>query len=716
MTLTDRGQSASLFADLTALLRPSRVAVVGASEKPGSMGNSTYLNVRDHSRIAEVFPVNPGRETVCGDHAYPRVSDIPGDPMDVVIILVDAPRVVDVLRDCADARVANVMVFSSGFSEVGPEGRDLQEELLAVARSAGIRLYGPNSPGLANIADGVLLSMSPVASQDTLAGPVGLVTQGGGVGRALIQYMELGMGIGLWASPGNSIDLDITDFIHHMLLDDRIRVVGVVAEGIADGRKFVEVAKIAQRAGKPIVIMKIGRSEYGQQSAASHTASLAGDDAVADGVFAQHGVVRVDDVDELALTCSLFARCDSPATIGQVCVYSFSGGTSSHGADVVGAMGLKLARFGEETRQLLEEHAPSFGFVDNPVDITTQVFTDSALNKRMLGAIAHDPAVGSILFAMPADYGSSTVSVTTEALEVTASSDALLVPVWISPRRGGGFQVLVRAGLVPFPSVTSAVRAVKRIADWSQARSRERMDALESREAVVASPTSVVKVAADAMAPETATELLASFGLRFPRELVATDVGEAHRAWQAIGGPVAIKLLADGVLHKTDVGGVRLGVNSAEAVTRAWQEMCGPEAVARLGTRPRGVTVQEMIGEGVDLLLGAHNDEVFGPVLTFGAGGVFTEIERDVAHLSIPFSEAEFGAALETLRISKRIRGARGTAGADVGNLYGAAVALATCFAESREVSELEVNPLRAMPTSDGGACLALDVVALRRP
>src|SRR5579863_6944987 len=459
----------STFADISRLVRPHRVAVVGASDRPGSLGYSTYNNVRNNSVIAGgAVPVNPRYETVLGDRCYRQVSDVPGDPVDVAVILLTAERVVDAVKDCATAGVRHLVVLSSGFAETGAVGRAQQEEMVRLARASGMRVYGPNSPGLANVADRVLLSMSPVAGSDVTTGPVGLVTQGGGIGRALMQWMDRGLGIGLWCSPGNEADLDIADFVNHMVDDERIRVIGAVVEGFSEGRKFLEAARRARTAGKPIVILKVGRSEYGRKTAASHTASIAGNDAVASAVFAQYGVVRVDDVDELGETLQLFSRAlrVTSRDVTRTCVYSFSGGTASLAADLVGAAGLKLATFDPATSAALAARAPAFGFVDNPVDLTTKVFTDGDLNRAVFELICHDPNVGSVLFAMPADYGESTVSVSRDAVEIARATGTLLIPVWMSPRRGGGYQGLHAAGLAPMDGVYRAVQALRRFAEW----------------------------------------------------------------------------------------------------------------------------------------------------------------------------------------------------------------------------------------------------------
>jgi len=706
------------FADISRLVRPRRVAVVGASDRPGSLGYSTYHNVRNNSVVpGGSFPVNPRYDTVLGDACYPTVAAIPGEPVDVAIILVTAEQVLDVARDCAAAGVKFLVVLSSGFSEVDDVGRALQRELVELAQATGMRVYGPNSPGLANIADRILLSMSPVAGEDTTAGPVGLVTQGGGVGRALMQWMDRGLGIGLWCSPGNECDLDIADFVNHMVDDDRIRVIGCVVEGFSAGGKFLAAAQRARAAGMPIVILKIGRSEYGQRTAASHTASIAGNDAVASAVFAQHGVVRVDDVDELGSTLLMFTKALAVADrdVSKVCVYSFSGGAASLAADLVGAAGLELAVFEKATAAALVDRAPAFGLVDNPVDLTTKVFTDDDLNRAVFELICADPNVGSVLFAMPADYGASTVAVTEAVMDIAQRTGTLLIPVWMSPRRGGGFQLLEQGGLAPFDGLMRAVTALRRFATWRDL-TYPVANRVESRVATeTAGDHSTARVVSEHALPyDKAVALFHGTGLRVPREVFATSAAEAAEAAKAIDGPVVLKLSAPGLIHKTEVGGVRLGVVGADAVAEAFADMTSPVRLAPYGVVADGLLVQEMIADGVDLLLSAHSDEVFGPIVTVGAGGTATEIERDVAHLAIPFTDEEFVRALRGLRLWPRLVGFRGAAGHDIAALSAVARAVADLYLSAGSaLAEVEINPLRAVAKSGTTDYVVLDVVAL---
>ena len=626
-------------------------------------------------------------------------------------MLLPAEGVLDVVKDCATAGVRHLLVLSSGFSETGAAGRVLQEDMVRLARASGMRVYGPNSPGLANIADRVLLSMSPVAGSDVTSGPVGLVTQGGGIGRALMQWMDRGLGIGLWCSPGNEADLDIADFVHHMVTDDRIRVIGAVVEGFSEGRKFLDAADRARAAGKPVVVLKIGRSEYGQQTAASHTASIAGNDAVASAVFAQYGVVRVDDVDELGEALQLFSRAlaVTDRDVTRTCVYSFSGGTASLAADLVGSAGLKLATFDAATSAALTARAPAFGFVDNPVDLTTKVFTDGDLNRAVFELICNDPDVGSVLFAMPADYAESTVSVSTDAVEIARSTGTLLIPVWMSPRRGGGYQVLLAAGLAPMDGVYRAVQALRRFAEWrAPAGTGPPGPGAET-------PGPALATSERALTYEQSRELLSSAGVRVPRESFVTSAQGAAEAAERIGGPVAMKLSAPGLIHKTEVGGVRLGIRGGEQAGAAFAEMASPGRLASFGIEADGVFVQEMVAGGLDLLVSAHDDNVFGAVLTVGAGGVATEVELDVVHLAIPFTGEELLRALRGLRLWPHLAGFRGEPGCDLSVLASVARTIAEVYlATASSLAEIEINPLRVVVEAGQTSCVALDIVALR--
>jgi acyl-CoA synthetase (NDP forming) len=427
-------------------------------------------------------------------------------------------------------------------------------------------------------------------------------------------------------------------------------------------------------------------------------------------------VVRVDDVDELGETLHLFCRALEVADrdVTRTCVYSFSGGTASLAADLVGSAGLVLATFDPATSAALTARAPAFGFVDNPVDLTTKVFTDAELNRAVFELICNDPNVGSVLFAMPADYGESTVAVSRDAVEIARSTGTLLIPVWMSPRRGGGYQVLTAAGFAPIDGVHRAVKALRRFAEWRD--SARVLPGTGTREQGGDGAHPATATSERALTYQQARELLSSAGVRVPRESFVTAADGAAEAAEWIGGPVVMKLSAPGLIHKTEVGGVRFGVRGGEQAATAFDEMASPERLAPFGVEADGVFVQEMVAEGLDLLVSVHDDEVFGPVLTIGAGGVATEIELDVAHLAIPFEEEDLVRAVRSLRLWPHLAGFRGRPGYDLAALTRIARAIGDVYvAEASSIAEIEINPLRVVADADRTSCVALDVVALRR-
>jgi acetate---CoA ligase (ADP-forming) len=328
--------------------------------------------------------------------------------------------------------------------------------------------------------------------------------------------------------------------------------------------------------------------------------------------------------------------------------------------------------------------------------------------------ICNDPNVGSVLFAMPADYEEDTIAVSRDAVEIARSTGTLLIPVWMSPRRGGGYQVLHAAGLAPFDGVHRAVRALRRFAEWRASAAAEGTGVPEQDTEAAAHPAAASSQRA--LGYDESKALLSAVGVRTPLESFATHVDEAAEAAEWIGGPVVMKLSAPGLIHKTEVGGVRLGIRGGARAAAAYEDMTSPERLAPFGVVADGIFVQEMIADGLDLLVSAHGDEVFGPVLTIGAGGVAAEVDRDVAHLAIPFDDGELVRALRGLRLWPRLAGFRGSPPCDLLVLARAARAIADAYVScSSTIEEIEVNPLRVLAGQDGTDCVALDIVALRR-
>ncbi|APE46329.1 CoA-binding protein [Sulfitobacter sp. BDSS02] len=685
------------FPDLSRLLSPRSVAILGASERPRSVGSDTLLNLAEHSDFdGQIFPVNPGRERVHGLRAYSAMSALPG-PVDVAVVCLPADAVVGALRDCAAAGTGFAVVFTSGFGETGDEGRAVEAEMAEIARQSGMRIYGPNSPGLSNINRRLGLTFSPVFKNDTLGGGIGLVTQGGGLGRAFIQASERGIGVGLWCSTGNEADLTMADVVYHMVGDPDIKVIALLAEGFRDGPRFLAAARAAARAGKPVVAMKVGKSDYGVAATRSHTAALAGSAAVTSALFRQHGIVEVEDLDELIDTVALFERVGIAPRRG-ICVYSFSGGTAALAADMVGSAGLILSELAPGTRAGLRALAPSYAAVDNPVDLTTQVFTQDKLNRDCLSLVARDPATDVVLLPIPADYGPITDRSADDMVALAPDSPALLLPVWMSGHRAAGYATLNAAGLAPFRSLGKAVTALKRLiwrGDWSPSGT--------STLALPAFPPGELDEAA-------AKAVLADLGLTVPEGRVVTSARQAGEAARGIGFPVVLKALVPGLLHKTEAGAVAVGLMDEQALAAAWGAMM--TSLSAQGHRLERALVERMEqGPGVEVMAGLHRDPVFGPVVSFGLGGVMVEALSDVTHRAAPFGRDEALAMIDEIRGRALLGPLRGRPGADLGALADLLVILAALGARG-DIAEMDLNPVRAGPA---GATV-LDAVILRAP
>lgn len=697
------------FDDLLELTNPRSVMIVGASTTPGTLGHTTVVNVLEHSDFdGEVYLVNPKGGELKGKPLYQSVGDVPVSGIDVALLLIPAEAAIATLQACAERGVRYVIVFTGGFGELGEAGRSVEADMLALARRTGMRLYGPNCAGMTMLAPRLGLTFSTEFCNDGRSGElsrIGLVTQGGGLGRSLMQGNERGVRFSRWFSTGNELDLDSADFIHWLANDPGTDLICTVMEGIKDGARFVAAAKAARRAGKPLVALKIGRSDFGKKAAQSHTASLAGEDVVNDAVFAQYGVIRVDDLDELLDVASLMSRVGI-RSLRRICVYSSSGGAGVLSADKVGEAGLSMAALADGTVAEMARHAPSYAALTNPVDLTTKALVDPALARKCLTPLFADPGVDVVLYPLTSNYAASTEGIVRNMLEVASGGTKPFVPVWMSSRRGPAHDLLIQEGFAPMYSLRNTMQALQRISRYAE-QAGEAADQANVPADLPAAAPAVPLPCNEAQAKA----LLAQHGVRSPREEQAATADDAVVHARAIGFPVALKLVADGVLHKSEVGGVQLHLRSEEQVRDAFERIMS-NALHHQIPQPaiRGVLVSEMVTQGVEMLVGIHRDEVFGPVLSVGAGGVWVEVEADVARCHLPARRQILERALDQTRIAKRLASHRGMPARDRAALVDAMQRITALFlALGERVQSLEVNPLVVLDAGQG--VVALDAV-----
>lgn len=697
------------FQDLDRLFNPRSVALVGASDRANSIGAHTLANLTEHSDFAgELLLVNPAKSEIGGRPCWPDVASLPSVP-DVALIVIPAAGVVEAVRQAGEKGVPFAVILTSGFSEADAQGKAWERELQRISRTTGIRLYGPNCPGLVNINARLGMSFSPSYRNDLRPGPIALATQGGGLGRSMLQAMERGAGFAMWSSSGNEADLQVADFIHHMAGDPGVRVIVTLIEGVKDGPRFCAALARAAQMGKPVVAVKVGRSEYGARAAVSHTASITGSAEVNSAVLRQFGAIEVDDLDEAIDVAALLAR-KIPTGEEKIAVFASSGGAASLCADNVGVAGLTLAEFTPETDGAMRAVLPAYAAFGNPVDTTSITISNPAAFLESLVPVAQDPNVGLVLLPIPMDYHRITEHTAKLMVEAQGRTDTPLCPIWMSDRLGEGFRVFDAAGMTPFRSLRNMGKAVRRWIDHGRWRAKAQLDWTP---AIFAGPP-LEAGATRALSEAEGKAELAAAGVPAAAPVVVASPEAAREAVAALPGAAALKIVSPQIVHKSDVGGVRLGVSEPDAAA-AFEAIMASAAAARPDATLDGVLVEAMAPPGgLECFVGVARDPVFGHVLTFGLGGVHVELFRDVARRMLPVTPAMAREMMEELVCAPLLHGARGAAPRDLDALADLVASVsAYVVANADRVEELDVNPVWVGAVGEG--CLALDaVIAVR--
>ncbi|MGQ4600687.1 acetate--CoA ligase family protein [Nocardia sp. R6R-6] len=686
--------------DLKALVDPGSIAIIGASDRPGSLGARSVENVLVHSKFdGNAHLISKSKPEIAGRTTFGSIADVPGE-IDVAMLVVPAAATLGVLRECAEAGVKFAIVFTSGFGEMGAAGKAAEREMLAIGRGSGMRIYGPNSPGLCNLNKPLGMMFSPSFQVDQHPGAIGLATQGGGIGRCFLQGMERGVGVGLWASTGNEVDLTVADFIRYMADADDLTTIATAMEGIKNGPDFMDAVMYAAERNKPVIALKVGRSEYGARAVASHTGSLSGAVEVNRAALKQAGVVEVDDIDQLIDTASLFAR-RRPTGTGSVAVYGFSGGGCAMTADAVGAAGLDLAVFGEQTLAALGDALPEYAAINNPVDATSDILTRPEIGAASLLATAEDSNVGVVVYPFPCDYDQLTGGIAAAIVETQQQTRTPIVPIWMSDRLGAGFRELVAGGMTPIGSIERGVAAVRRWADWPGSRPAEGWRPIGPGPRKHARTSTEVR----------GKELLAAHGITVPRGQLARTPEEAADIARDLGGSVVLKVVSAQITHKSDVGGVVVGLTE-DTVAQGYKSIITAVAEAAPSAVVEGVLVEAAADDGVDVLIGVTQDPTFGPVLTFGLGGIYVELFADVSRRLLPLTRESALRMVGETRCSAILDGLRGGARSDVEALVDLLIAISDLVVADHDIQELEMNPVRVHP--DGQGVTVLDVVLVR--
>lgn len=682
---------------LESALNPQSVAVIGASENIHKIGGRPIYYMRKHGFGGRIYPINPSREEVQGLKSYASLAALPEAP-DLAMVIVGGDKAVDAVSQCAARGVKSVVVVASGFGETGEEGRAVQRAMVDTARAAGMRLYGPNTQGLANFGTGALAGFSTMFVEVPPAdGPVGIVSQSGGM-SAMAYGLLRGRGLGVRHvhATGNEADITVSDLAWAVAHDPDVKLLLLYLENIANPELLARTAAYARERDLPIIAVKAGRSESGQKAASSHTGSLANEDRAVDAFFRHHGIWRVRDPHAQALAAEAYLKGWRPEG-RRLVIISNSGASCVMGADASEELGLPLAELSPATRADVASRLPGFATAVNPIDITAALLSNSGLFGDVLPAVAQDPAADLFFINIPvagAGYDVEAFARDTAAFE-RSTGKPVVVAAWqdsvAAPFKAQGIPTYANENdalgtLAQLVSHTALMR--KAIVPWPAS-------------AAPALPAGRGQFLNEAQS----LSVLAAAGVPVVAHRLCRSAKEAADALAAVGAPAVVKACSGDVPHKSEHGLVALNVGTAaEAATlfeRQWAKL------AALGAAQEGVIVAAMRRGQHEFMVGARIDPVFGPVVVVGDGGKYVEALQDVAVLVPPFAAADVTAALRTLRIAPLFEGVRGDPPLDIDALADVVVAVGQLIVGAGgAIASIDVNPVLVAARGDGAVVL----------
>ena len=692
---------------LEALFEPKSVAVIGASREESSVGHAVLKNIFLGGYRGQIYPVNPKTEEISGLRCYPNLGSVAG-PVDLAVVIVKAPLVPEVIEQCGAKGVKAAVVISAGFKETGETGRLLEEEVKKTAARHKLPLIGPNCLGLLNTDPAVRLNAT-FAKEMPASGSIAFVSQSGALCTAVLEYAKFEkIGFSKIVSMGNKAGLSEIDLLIALRDDPQTKVILLYLEDLAEGRRFIEIAREitgSEKGGKPILAIKSGRTPEGAKAVSSHTGSLAGSDETYDAIFAQAGVLRVDSVEELFNYARAFA--DQPLPAGRrVAIITNAGGPGIMATDACVRYGLTLPSLDPATVAVLKPALPPTASLHNPVDLIGDAQHDRY--AASVQAVLSDPNIdAALVVATPqAMTDLEKIGAVISQAAATTAKPVLACFMGVGNVPSPGRAVLgERVPHYRFPE--SAVKALAKMSEYREwierprtAVKRFQVDEEEAR-ALLDKARRDGRTSLDQY---EALRLLEVYGLPVPPFAAARSATEAREASKRIGYPVVMKVLSPDILHKVDVGGVRLNLRTSEDVGGAYEQMLQKVSGARPDAKVQGVLIQKMVPAGIEMILGMKRDRQFGPLLMFGLGGIYVEVFKDVAFRLAPVRELGAERMVQSIRASRILQGFRGQPPADTRKLIECIERVSQLAQDLEAVEELDINPLIVYAEGKGAA------------
>jgi acetyltransferase len=695
--------------EIDAIINPRSVAVVGATNRPGSVGRAVFDNLLRAGFQGIVYPVNPRQRSVCGVRSYDSLEDIPDD-VDLAVIIVPAPVVSTIVDEAARKGVKGLIVISAGFKEVGGEGITMERRLEEQIRETGIRVVGPNCLGVINTNADVSLNAS-FATKMPRSGGIAFISQSGALCTAVLDYAEgRNIGFSKFISFGNKADVNECDLLKALGDDEDTHVILMYLEDISDGRRFIEVAReITWEARKPILAVKSGRSAEGARAAASHTGSLAGSDLAYDTIFIQSGIQRVESINELFHYAIAFSR--QPVPRGKrIAIVTNAGGPGIMTTDAAIRHGLELSSFTNETNEKLRSALPPTAAIGNPVDVIGDA-THERYEAALRAILEDDNVDGTIVILTPQ---AMTDVLETAEIVPRVSKDIpkpLLCSFMGIVDVSRGVEFLEGRGYPNYTFPEAAVRSMESMARFGELLQEPRREVRRVAADRDAAAQIIRRRLGDRdshfMPEHEANEILQVYGFPVLKGRLVEEESELDDAIEHVGAPVAMKISSPDIAHKFDAGGVKLKIGTSERAHEAFREIVDNARAFKPDAHIQGVLVERMARGGVEVILGATRDPKFGPMCMFGLGGTFVEAIKDVTFRLAPMWEVSAEQMIESIRAYKVLRGIRGNPPSDIAAIKDCILRLSQLVSDHPEISELDINPLIVYPEGDG--CVVAD-------
>jgi len=676
---------------LQTFFNPKSVAIIGASRQKGKVGYEILVNLIAGGYAGKIYPINPKADEIEGLKVYPDLPSI-GETPDLVIVIVPAQFVAGVLEECAKVHVKSVVIITAGFKEVGPEGKKLEEEIVQIARRSGIRFVGPNCLGL--IAPSHKLNAS-FGGDLPVPGGIAYISQSGALLAAILDTANAnGIGFSSLVSIGNKADVDELDLVEAFGSQRETKVIAGYLENIKDGNAFVREAELISQK-KPILLMKSGRTAAGAKAASSHTGSLAGGDVAYESAFTRAGVIRCESIKQQFDFAQAFAN--QPLPKGRnVVVITNAGGPGIMAADAIEQRGLTFAKLSDETKKKLAEKLPAAANVHNPVDVLGDALADRY--EFAFDVVLDDPGVDAAVVLLTPQAMTQSKETAEALVKISKKKGKPVLACFLGAAKvEPGIQVLRKAGIPQYDSPESAVETLNVMCEYVRWKARpKRVVRLFSvnRRKVESIVERHLRQGLLDIGEAEAKDIIEAYGFATPRGQIATTADQAGSIAEQLGYPVVLKIWSPDILHKSDVGGVKVGLKSEQEVKDAFDLMMYRIPKKKPDANILGVLVQEMVRtSGKEVILGMHRDPQFGPLMMFGMGGVLVEVLKDVSFYLAPLTADEAKQMLIATKTYKILQGVRGQEGVDIETIAEGLQRVSQLVTEFPEIKEMDINP-----------------------